>query len=403
MRALFIVVAVAGGACSKGPSSTGCPELDAFEKLHDGRPYNDVYIAKCGIYLARKQLVAPGELSSSNALRATLEKQKPPPELIVLDIDDQPVAVASAILRSLAGMKIEMGQRTHEAGDSFGVERFSVVTFDQPLRADPRLSVDVVSDRVFVGITPLNEFQEIPNRDDAIDWDKLEITLKEHKASALFAARANVELAVDPTLASGAMIHALSVLSNAGFDHVSILPREKLSAQAYIPPIVDIGALPSVDAISAALRAHAGKDGIEIRAGKEHVCDYVRVVAEPTPSAKRGKDKPGDGHQVVVIHADGKATEAYQFTPALDDKDPGYTSGRHEVTAEALEGYVNNDRIGNPVKKVPVEIAAEARVTAAQLVTALTATCRTRLVESIQLRAPDKLSIDPTKMPLREN
>src|SRR6185503_2229143 len=46
------------------------------------------------------------------------------------------------------------------------------------------LSVLVQSDRVWVGLSRVNEFQEIPKKGDAQDWEKLETTLKEHKASA---------------------------------------------------------------------------------------------------------------------------------------------------------------------------------------------------------------------------
>src|SRR5512147_1228460 len=57
------------------------------------------------------------------------------------------------------------------------------------------LSVLVQSDRIWVGLSRVNEFQEIPKKGDSQDWEKLETTLKEHKASAFFADRSNIEVA----------------------------------------------------------------------------------------------------------------------------------------------------------------------------------------------------------------
>ena len=47
------------------------------------------------------------------------------------------------------------------------------------------LSVLVQSDKIWVGLSRVNEFQDIPKKADDQDWDKLETTLKEHKARVL--------------------------------------------------------------------------------------------------------------------------------------------------------------------------------------------------------------------------
>lgn len=379
-------------ACSKGPSSTGCPELDAFEKLHDGRAFNGVYIAKCGIYVVRKQLVGPTELKSPHVLRTVLDKLNPRPELVVFDIDDQPAAVASGILRSLAGLRLEMARRTHGEDDRLGFDQFGITTSDQPTGGEVRLSVDLLPDRVYVGLSRVNEFQEIPDKGDDIDWEKLETTLKEHKASAFFAERTEIELAVDPALTSGTLIRAAESLSYAGFSDISILPRAKLSAQATLSPIVDVGGLQSPADIAAKLREHAGADWIEIHAGKERICD-VRIAA--------AKEPPRSAHHVVVVHKNGSVTIAFQFRPDPKDTDPGYTSGRYEVSSpEAAGGEINNNRIGNPVKNVPLEIATEDGVSGDLLLATFKAACYAR-VEAIELRAPNELSIDPSKIERR--
>ena len=53
------------------------------------------------------------------------------------------------------------------------------------------LSVLVQADRIWVGLSRVNEFQEIPKKGDGQDWEKFETTLKEHKASAFFDDRAD--------------------------------------------------------------------------------------------------------------------------------------------------------------------------------------------------------------------
>ena len=57
------------------------------------------------------------------------------------------------------------------------------------------LSVLVQADRIWVGLSRVNEFQEIPKKGDEQDWEKFETTLKEHKASAFFADRTDIEVA----------------------------------------------------------------------------------------------------------------------------------------------------------------------------------------------------------------
>src|ERR1051325_4188928 len=59
------------------------------------------------------------------------------------------------------------------------------------------LSVLVQSDRIWVGWSRVNEFQDIPKKGEEQDWDKFETTLKEHKSSAFFADHADLEIAAE--------------------------------------------------------------------------------------------------------------------------------------------------------------------------------------------------------------
>src|SRR5512139_3667576 len=88
------------------------------------------------------------------------------------------------------------------------------------------LSVLVQSDRIWVGLSRVNEFQEIPKKAEEQDWEKLETTLKEHKASAFFTDRADLEIAAESTLTAPVkyqdIIHAMDIAVKVGFADVGL-------------------------------------------------------------------------------------------------------------------------------------------------------------------------------------
>jgi biopolymer transport protein ExbD len=93
----------------------------------------------------------------------------------------------------------------------------------------------VQSDRIWVGLSRVNEFQDIPKKADDQDWDKLETTLKEHKASAFFADRSDVEIAAESTIAAPVkyqdIIHAMDVAVKVGFVDVGLSDPQGLACQ----------------------------------------------------------------------------------------------------------------------------------------------------------------------------
>jgi biopolymer transport protein ExbD len=97
------------------------------------------------------------------------------------------------------------------------------------------LSVLVQSDRIWVGLSRVNEFQDIPKKTDEQDWEKLETTLKEHKASAFFADRSDLEIAAESTLAAPVkyqdIIHAMDVAVKVGFIDVGLSDPQGLAAR----------------------------------------------------------------------------------------------------------------------------------------------------------------------------
>jgi biopolymer transport protein ExbD len=97
------------------------------------------------------------------------------------------------------------------------------------------LSVLVQSDRIWVGLSRVNEFQEIPKKGDLQDWEKLETTLKEHKASAFFADRSQIEVAGESTTQAPVpyqdVIQTMDVAIKVGFIDVGLTDPAGLAAR----------------------------------------------------------------------------------------------------------------------------------------------------------------------------
>jgi biopolymer transport protein ExbD len=97
------------------------------------------------------------------------------------------------------------------------------------------LSVLVQSDKIWVGLSRVNEFQEIPKKADDQDWDKLETTLKDHKASAFFTDRSDIEIAAESTTAAPVkyqdVIHAMDLAVKVGFIDVGLSDPQGLAAR----------------------------------------------------------------------------------------------------------------------------------------------------------------------------
>ena len=97
------------------------------------------------------------------------------------------------------------------------------------------LSVLVQADRIWVGLSRVNEFQEIPKKGDQQDWEKLETTLKEHKASAFFADRSDIEVAGESTTQSPVeyqdVIRAMDLSVKVGFIDVGLTDPAGLAAR----------------------------------------------------------------------------------------------------------------------------------------------------------------------------
>ena len=99
----------------------------------------------------------------------------------------------------------------------------------------PKLSVLIDSDQIWVGVSRINEFQNIPRTAAGYDWTRLEDTLKQHKASALFDDKTDIEIAANSTLDHPipyqALIATMDIAVKSGFIDVGVTDPRGLSAQ----------------------------------------------------------------------------------------------------------------------------------------------------------------------------
>lgn len=100
---------------------------------------------------------------------------------------------------------------------------------------DPKLSVLIDADEIWVGVSRVNDFEKIPRTAAGYDWGRLEAALKQHKASALFDATTQIEIAADSTpdhpIAYQALIATMDVAVKTGFIDVGLTDPRGLSAQ----------------------------------------------------------------------------------------------------------------------------------------------------------------------------
>jgi biopolymer transport protein ExbD len=97
------------------------------------------------------------------------------------------------------------------------------------------LSVLVQSDKIWVGLSRVNSFQEIPMKGAEQDWEKFETTLKEHKSSSFFSDRSDLEIAAESTVAAPVkyqdIIHAMDLAVKVGFIDVGLSDPQGLAAR----------------------------------------------------------------------------------------------------------------------------------------------------------------------------
>jgi len=100
---------------------------------------------------------------------------------------------------------------------------------------DPELSVLIQADRIWVGVSRVGDFTEIPKTQAGYDWAKLEEVLKAQKSSAFFIDKTNIEIAAESTSAEPVsyqqMVLAMDIALKVGFADVGLTEPLGLSAR----------------------------------------------------------------------------------------------------------------------------------------------------------------------------
>jgi biopolymer transport protein ExbD len=92
-----------------------------------------------------------------------------------------------------------------------------------------QLSLLVEKDQLWVGLSRINEFQVIPR--NGHEWDELAKKLAEHRQSAFFVDREDLEIAGDTGVSYGDIVHAIDAASKAGFPWWQLTDPQGLSAR----------------------------------------------------------------------------------------------------------------------------------------------------------------------------
>jgi len=199
--------------------------------------YRTVFVGRAGVIIDRKIVAKLDALDAKRTelVRAIAENAKLAPSIgmnpsVVIDLDGEAAAVAIATLRLFVGQEMLFLRRN--PASSRAAEQFCSTTLrDQPRkRADvDQLSILLDKGRIWVGLSRVLEFYDIADRGEGRDFEKLEATLKERKASAMFADRYDIELGARAGSAAD-VVTTFDVACKVGFYDLAVLPPDQLSA-----------------------------------------------------------------------------------------------------------------------------------------------------------------------------
>ncbi|HET7505772.1 MAG TPA: biopolymer transporter ExbD [Kofleriaceae bacterium] len=99
---------------------------------------------------------------------------------------------------------------------------------------EPKLSVLINADEIWVGVSRVNDFEKIPRTQAGYDWARLEDALKLQKASAYFDHKTAIEIAADSTaehpITYQTLIATMDIAIKTGFIDVGVTEPRSLSA-----------------------------------------------------------------------------------------------------------------------------------------------------------------------------
>lgn len=108
----------------------------------------------------------------------------------------------------------------------------------RPEGDDPKLSVLIESDEIWVGVSRLEEYTRIPNTESGYDWARLETALREQKASTWFADTSEIQVAAESTkiapVSYQQVVLAMDTAVKAGFRDVRLSDPDALYARPHL-------------------------------------------------------------------------------------------------------------------------------------------------------------------------
>ena len=110
-----------------------------------------------------------------------------------------------------------------------GIARQAEKTLDEeePVRA----SILIQENTIWVGLSRINDFRQIPKTADTYEWKGLSELLKEHKESSYFQDRDDIEIAAEDKVEYQVIISTMDTAISAGFIDVGLADPASLSAR----------------------------------------------------------------------------------------------------------------------------------------------------------------------------
>lgn len=94
-----------------------------------------------------------------------------------------------------------------------------------------RASILIQENTIWVGLSRINSFNQVPKEGEEYNWTALFDLLKEHKDSSYFTDREDIEIAADENIPYQAIISTMDTAIAAGFIDVGLADPASLSAR----------------------------------------------------------------------------------------------------------------------------------------------------------------------------
>ena len=125
--------------------------------------------------------------------------------------------LVTAVWSSLSQISIEPKGLSRDGSDEI----------DENVRA----SLFIQEDRIWVGLSRIQDFRQIARDGEQYDWEQLSQVLAEHKKSSYFADRDDIEIAASDEISYQTIITTMDVAIAAGFGDVGLTEPASLSAR----------------------------------------------------------------------------------------------------------------------------------------------------------------------------